>query len=95
MIFSARASSNRDFSSGNGEKVPRAVHWRPICRQEPVLPRLFPGKCHTRLEGVLVDFPVLHDDEEILAGIGNEADVVERIAVDKEQVRERPLFHDA
>src|SRR5262245_34378886 len=44
---------------------------------------------------ILVDGAVLHDNYKILAGIRNEIDVFERIAVDKEQISERALFHDA
>ena len=45
-------------------------------------------------QGILVDGAILHDDEEVLARICNEIDIFQRIAVDKQQIRERPLFHD-
>ena len=46
-------------------------------------------------QSVLVDDAVLHDDFEAIGGIGNQVDVVQRISVDKQQIRECALFHDA
>jgi hypothetical protein len=46
-------------------------------------------------QSILVDLAILHDDEEFLAGICNEVDVLQRISVDQQQVRERTLFHNA
>src|SRR5678815_3996041 len=45
-------------------------------------------------QGILVDGAVLHDDEEVLVGICDEIEVLQGIAVDQKQVRERTLFHD-
>ena len=45
--------------------------------------------------GVLVDLAALHDDLEVPGGVGDQIDVVQRIAVDKQQVGERALLHDA
>ena len=45
--------------------------------------------------GILVDRAIFHDDEEILARICNEIDVLQRIAADQQQIRERTRFHDA
>jgi hypothetical protein len=33
---------------------------------------------------ILVDISVFHDDLEIVSGVGNEADIVQRISVDKQ-----------
>jgi hypothetical protein len=38
------------------------------------------------LDRVLVDFPVLHDQCEILFRIGNKVDVLYRIAIDEKQI---------
>jgi hypothetical protein len=44
---------------------------------------------------IFVDISVFHDDLEIAGGVGNEADIVQRISIDKQQIRECTLFHDA
>ena len=46
-------------------------------------------------QSVLVDDAVLHDDFEVMGGIGNQVDVVQWISVDKQQIRKCALFHDA
>ena len=46
-------------------------------------------------KGVLVDLAVLHDDLEVLGGVGDQVDVLQRIAVDQQQVGECALLHDA
>ena len=38
------------------------------------------------LQGVLVDHAVLHDDDEILRSIAYEIDILQRVAVDQQQV---------
>ena len=37
-------------------------------------------------KGVLVDLAILHDDLEVLGGVGDQVDILKRIAVDQEQV---------
>src|SRR5262249_39226199 len=44
---------------------------------------------------IFVDLAVFHDDLEVLGGIGDQVDIVQRISVNKQQIRECPLFHDA
>ena len=46
-------------------------------------------------KGVLVDPAVLHDDLEVLGGVGDQVDILQRIAVDQQQIGKRALFHDA
>src|ERR1700693_2964776 len=53
-----------------------------------------PGYVALRMEGVLKDLPVLHDDEEILLRIFDERDVGDRIAVDHDEVGERALSNN-
>ena len=38
------------------------------------------------LDGILVDHAVLHDNDEVLVRVGDQVDVLERIAVDQKQV---------
>jgi hypothetical protein len=38
-------------------------------------------------ERVLVDLAVLHDHQKVFAGVCNQVDVFQRIAVDQQQVR--------
>src|SRR5262249_42738636 len=45
-------------------------------------------------KGVLVDLAVLHDDLEVLGGVGDQVDVLQRIAVDQQQIGKRALLHD-
>ena len=53
------------------------------------------AKCHTRAECVLVDLPVLHDDDEVLRRVFDQLDVGERIAVDEQEVGERAFLDHA
>jgi hypothetical protein len=46
-------------------------------------------------ETILVDFAALHDHDKVLGGIFDQLDVVERIAVDQQEIGERALLHDA
>src|SRR5690606_19970430 len=46
-------------------------------------------------QGVLVDLAVLHDDQEALVRIGNQLDVLERVAVDQQKISQRALLDDA
>ena len=43
---------------------------------------------------VLVDFPVFHDDQEILARIRDEIDVPQRIALDQQKIGQSTGFYD-
>jgi hypothetical protein len=52
--------------------------------------RLFPGECHARVKRVLVDFSILHDDDEVLHRICNQLDVRNRIAVDEQRSASAP-----
>src|SRR5690242_15228371 len=47
------------------------------------------------LKTVLVDLSVLHDDQEILCRILDEPDVLDRIAIDQQEIGQRALFHHA
>jgi hypothetical protein len=42
---------------------------------------------------VLVDFPVFHDDQEVLGGILDEFDVLQRVAVHQQQIGQCAFFH--
>ena len=48
-----------------------------------------------RLQGILVYPPILHDNFEVLGGIGDQVDILQWIAVDQQQIGKRALFHDA
>src|SRR5215510_7893418 len=45
-------------------------------------------------ERVLVDFSVLHDEDEVLGRILDQLDVLDRVAVDEKQVGQRAFFDD-
>jgi len=45
--------------------------------------------------GHSLDPPILHDDLEVLGGVGDQVDILQWIAVDQQQIGERSLFHDA
>src|SRR5215510_8536003 len=47
------------------------------------------------LYGVLVNFPVLHDDDKVLRRVLDALDVRERVAVDEQEVGESSLFDHA
>src|SRR5262249_40227803 len=44
---------------------------------------------------ILVYPPILHDDLEVLGGVGDQVDILQWIAVDQQQIGKRALFHDA
>src|SRR5215475_14597025 len=44
---------------------------------------------------VLVDLPILHDDQEILGRIGKEIDVLQWVAINEQKIRERADLHYA
>ena len=46
-------------------------------------------------ERVLVDLTVLHDDLEVFGGVGDQVNILQRIAVDQQEIGKRALFHDA
>jgi hypothetical protein len=46
-------------------------------------------------KGILINLPVLHDDEEILLRVFDERDVGDRIAVDHDEVSQRTLFDES
>jgi hypothetical protein len=46
-------------------------------------------------QGIFVEPALLHNDQEVLVGVRYEANVLYRIAVDHEQIRECPLLDDA
>src|ERR1700681_553894 len=48
-----------------------------------------------RSKGVLVYPPILHDNLEVLGGIGDQVDILQWTAVDQQQIGKRALFHDA
>src|SRR5580704_4585990 len=54
-----------------------------------------PGYVALRMEGVLKDLPVLHDDQEILLRIFDQRDVGDGIAVDDEKIGEGALLENA
>jgi len=102
-----RASSSGRENWALARHVGSASHVFPSCRRvrmagvsprgtssatwNSALPRA-PGSSRQR---VLVDLPSLHDDQEILGRIGDESDVLQRIAVDQEEIRECSDLHDA
>jgi hypothetical protein len=55
---------------------------------------------HVRLHGnltaetIFVDFAVLHDDPDVLVGIGDQVDIFQRVAVDQQQIGKRTLLHN-
>ena len=68
---------------------PWAAHWR----SGPTRDNERTGVL--RSQGVLVYPPILHDDFEVLGGVGDQVDIFQRIAVDQQQIGKRALFHDA
>src|SRR3981081_2069897 len=53
------------------------------------------SKLASTAERVLVDLAVLHDDLEVLGGVGDQVDILQWIAIDKEQIGKCALLHDA
>lgn len=49
----------------------------------------------SRPVGSLVDDAVLHDDDEVPAGIADDVDVGERVAVDEDEIGKRPFLDNA
>ena len=47
------------------------------------------------LQRVLVDASVLHDDQEAFVGASNQLDVLQRIAIDEQQIGECAFFNHA
>jgi hypothetical protein len=45
-------------------------------------------------ERILVDLAVLHDDLEVLGGVGDQVDILQWIAIDKQQIGKCALLHD-
>jgi hypothetical protein len=52
-------------------------------------------ECHARLQGVLVDGAILHDDEEVLSRVCDQVEVCRRVAVDKQKVGKPPYAEPA
>jgi hypothetical protein len=48
-----------------------------------------------RRQTVLVNLAIFHDNNEILVGISDELDIVERIAIHEQKIGKRALFDDA
>lgn len=44
---------------------------------------------------VLEDLAVFHDDFKILGGVGDKTEIVERVTVDKDQIGQCALLHNA
>jgi hypothetical protein len=44
---------------------------------------------------ILVYPPVLHDNLEVLGGVGDQVDILQWIAIDQQQIGKGALFHDA
>jgi hypothetical protein len=66
-------------------------NWRPLGAMSPIHLR---GQCPHRV-GRFVDLPVLHDDEEVIGGVFDQLDVLERVAVHQQQVGQCALSNDA
>src|SRR6185437_9283318 len=65
--------------------------WEPSCtRRAPA-----PSSRYSRVERVLMDLAILHNDQEVLGRILDQPDVFEGIAVDEQQIGERALLHHA
>ena len=80
-IVSSRDTSNMRRPGGTG---PRAAQ--------------LTGKAITKAllgHRIFVDRAVLHDDQKVFVGIFEELDVLQRIAVDQQQICQCALFHDA
>jgi hypothetical protein len=65
------------------------MHWLAAKRASPA--RRWPSLD----QSILVNRAVFHDDQKILVRIGDELDVLQRIAVDEQQVGERTFLHNA
>ncbi len=44
---------------------------------------------------ILVYPPALHDNLKVLGGVGDQFDILQRVALDQQQIGKRALFHDA
>jgi hypothetical protein len=47
----------------------------------------------TALERILVDFSILHDDFEVVRGVGHQIEVFQRVAIHQQQVSQRTFFN--
>jgi hypothetical protein len=88
---------------------PRARNGSEAPASGPVVPAIASGICASpkRIKGrqgtpegiwsrgILVYPPVLHDNLEVLCGIGDQVNILQRVALDQQQIGERALFHDA
>ena len=81
LMFRRPASLGRSLVTRPGGSVQRSVS-RAVSHA-------------SRMEGVLKNLPVLHDQNEVLFWILHERNVGDRIAVDQDEVGERALFDDA
>src|SRR5215831_10906857 len=66
-----------------------AAHWR----FGPTTDMNRPERLWSR--GIFVYPPVLHDNLEVLRGVGDQVNILQRVALDQQQIGERALFHDA
>ena len=46
-------------------------------------------------EGVLIDPAIFHDDKKVPSRVRQEMDIRDRVAIDDQQIGERPRLHDA
>src|SRR3954467_6126275 len=81
----ASTTSGRAMSGRHTAAVPVGAEIGPAGRCSTVITGSPLG-----LQGILVHLTVLHDDDEIFLGISEQRDVVQRIAVDQQQVGQRP-----
>ena len=44
---------------------------------------------------ILVYPPALHDNLKVLGGVGDQFDILQRVALDQQQIGKRALFHEA
>ena len=88
------------LGKARGEQIVSALPSTPDTARCDGYGRFVPTKDIKRPEriwsrGILVYPPVLHDNLEVLGGIGDQINILQRVALDQQQIGERALFHDA
>src|SRR6516162_10090749 len=82
---SARPTTSRSSLS--------ACNARPVHTDGPTSDMIRPQ--WLRSQGILVYASIFHNYLEVLGRVGDQVDILQRIAVDQQQIGKRALFHDA
>src|SRR5262252_4695659 len=93
MLASTRARTHKSWSMSGSPRHRPPLFNRSKCRDGPTRDMNRPERLWSR--GVFVYPPVLHDNFEVLGGVGDQVNILQRVALDQQQIGERALFHDA